>query len=53
MAPWFRADAVGARAAHKARKGDEQYLHEFRAVRAGVFDPFALLGEKGSGSLRV
>ena len=35
----FRADAVDARAAYPPREGDEQHLHQLRAVRAGVHDP--------------
>ncbi len=33
------ADAVDARAAHPPREGDEQHLHQFRAVRARLHDP--------------
>ena len=32
-------DAVDPRAAHPAREGDEQYLHQFGAVRARLYDP--------------
>ena len=35
----FRADAVGARTAYPPRKGDEQYLHQFRTVCARLFHP--------------
>ena len=33
------ADAVDPRAAHPAREGDQQHLHQFRAVRARLHDP--------------
>ena len=35
----LRADAVDARAAHPAREGDLQHLHQLWALRAGVHDP--------------
>ena len=35
----LRADAVDPRAAHPPREGDEQHLHQFRPVRAGLLDP--------------
>src|SRR3546814_4138428 len=35
----FRADPVDPRAAYPPRKGDEQYLHQLRSVRAGVQHP--------------
>ena len=33
------ADPVDPRAAHPAREGDQQHLHQFRAVRARLHDP--------------
>ena len=33
------ADAVDPRAAHPPREGDQQHLHQFGAVRAGLHDP--------------
>ncbi len=39
-----RADALHARAAYQAGEGDQQYLHEFRSVRAGVLDPGLAVG---------
>ena len=33
------ADPVDPRAAHPPREGDEQYLHQFRPVRARLHDP--------------
>ena len=33
------SDPVDPRAAHPAREGDQQHLHQFRAVRAGLHDP--------------
>ncbi len=35
----LRADAVYARAAYPPRQGDEQHLHEFRALLPGVHHP--------------
>ena len=40
----LRADAVDARAAHPARKGDLQHLHQLGPVRAGVHDPHGAAG---------
>ena len=33
------ADPVDPRAAHPPREGDEQHLHQFRALRARLYDP--------------
>ena len=33
------ADPLGARAAYPAREGDQEYLHQFRPLRAGFHDP--------------
>ena len=36
----LRADAFDARAAYSPGEGDEQHLHQFRPLRAGVLDPY-------------
>jgi glycine dehydrogenase subunit 1 len=35
----LRADAVDPRAAYPPREGDQQYLHQFGPLRAGLLDP--------------
>jgi glycine dehydrogenase subunit 1 len=42
----LRADAVHPRAAYPPREGDEQHLHQFRAVRARLHDPSFAAGRR-------
>ena len=48
----LRADAVDARAAHPAREGDLQHLHQLRAVRAGLHHPHDAAGRGGAAAAR-
>ncbi len=41
------ADPVDPRAAYPPRKGDQQYLHQFGSVRAGLHDPSVAAGRGG------
>ena len=41
------ADALDPRAAYPAREGDEQHLHQFRPLRAGLHDPSDPAGRGG------
>ena len=41
------ADPFDARAAYPPREGDQQYLHEFRPVRAGLHRPSDAAGRSG------
>src|SRR6185437_6830011 len=42
--PRLGADAIDARAAYPAREGDQQHLHELRAVRARLHHPHGAVG---------
>jgi glycine dehydrogenase subunit 1 len=44
----LRADAVHARAAHPARQGDVEHLHQFRALRARLHHPHEPAGRGGA-----
>ncbi len=42
------ADPVDARAAHPPRKGDQQHLHQFRPLRARLYDPSGAARRSGA-----
>ena len=42
------ADPVDARAAYPPREGDEQYLHQFRSLRARLYDPSVIARRSGA-----
>ena len=46
----LRADAVDPRAAHPPREGDQQHLHQFRPVRAGLHHPHDAAGRGGAAT---
>jgi hypothetical protein len=48
----LRPDPVDARAAHPAREGDVEHLHEFGALRAGVHGASDLAWRKGHSEAR-
>ena len=49
----LRADAIDARAAHPAREGDLEYLHQFRPLRARLHYPYVAARRGGPAAARA